>query len=465
MEVVLPKERTSIQTVREAFDATSSNTAPVPSAPASVLCVRMQFWEYVGLEEVAMTRERVILLALILSALGCGTNDPRERGLQIVYPLTAMLPLHVETLAVAVNGVQVDRNAVSWSIDTDTAGEMVAPGVIRAVAPGRLLVTASANGYHDTLELLVFEPVSGVIAFVGISEALGGTFKLLQVDLSTGNVSTFANTDISNPGPPSYSPDGGMIAVPLGNPPHVLVRTSDWTTQVAQVDSALGCGSSQPAWAPDSRSLAFVSCAGGGFDVWTYSLSTRVANQISSFQQSTATSIAFGSTGDQLIVSRFVHNPASSNPQEGQVDLYAVDLTGDTTRLTATPANEMSPFVDPGSTGLFFTRNWPNGAPPPDGFMPNIVRASETLTAQEALITTKLFDITGRLMEPSTPKLSPEKAWVVFELRGNLKSIPGHVLGTNAGGFASNLFLLRLSDRRIAKLTHEMNAGDPSWKP
>jgi Tol biopolymer transport system component/DNA-binding winged helix-turn-helix (wHTH) protein len=126
---------------------------------------------------------------------------------------------------------------------------------------------------------------------------------------------------------PSVSPDGRMVA-------YYWLTPSRWTLAVVPLDgghplqlfplSSTHCGRTVR-WSPDSRSVAYIDCAGGEANIWTRRLGASSATRLTDFKSSHITTFDWSRDGSQLawitrhqvsdVVLMDVPRPAPEPPQ------------------------------------------------------------------------------------------------------------------------------------------------------
>ena len=408
----------------------------------------------------------VIGLAAVTALGSCrNSTEPTPGRIVIVSRVEALFPGQQESLLIAIDSVLLDPGAAEWTslepgvVAVDTAG------VVAALQVGTARIVASAPTGSDTIALQVIDPPSGRIVFVGIEQEPqpGDAFRLYEIQANGQGLRPLGFSDIGNP---AISPDGTMLAVSVGDLPRILVLSADATRFLYEPTRGLGCGAGTPAWAPDSRSVAFSSCASGQFEVWLSSLDGSSRRQLTQFGGFTAQSSSFTPDGAALIVEVFVQDSGATNPQAGQTELFRVDTaTGALVRLTTTPEHELEPFVDIGRSRLYYSRTLPN-APASRPTAPATAVFRSDLEVQASTQVTDLgIGLAGFADAANYPSTSPDGEWLVFSFTTESYALPGMRLGDYLILNREEIHVMRLADRVKVRLTHFWSANQPAWAP
>lgn len=396
------------------------------------------------------------------------STEPDAGPIEIVSRVDAMFPGQQESLLVADDSVLTDPSTVEWASLDPGVATVDSSGVVSALLTGAASIVASAATGSDTLTFRVIEPPTGRIVFVGIEQEPQpeDKFRLYEIQANGQGLRPFASY-LFNVGPPAFSPDGSMLAVDAYDPPRVLILSPDASRLLYRPTEGLACGASVPAWAPDSRSIAFSSCASGAFEVWVSALDGSSRRQLTQFAQFAAPLMTFTPDGAALIVRVFVRDSGSVNPQAGQTELFRVDTaTGVVRRLTTTPEDEEGPFVDAARSTLYYTRTIPSApGSRPTAEAEAVFRSDLDLQSEEQ-ITPLGLDLAGFPFEARSPHTSPDGEWLVFSQTTEQYPLPGIRLGDRMTiRTAPELFVMRLQDGIKVRLTHFWSAVQPSWGP
>jgi hypothetical protein len=407
-----------------------------------------------------------VTAAAVLLLQSCrSTSEPRTGGsrFEIVSQVGALFPALSESLLVARDSVFIAPSSVRWR-STDPARLRVdSTGVVTALALGSASVIASHGGQTDTVNIQVIEPPAGRIVFVGAAPEHATQPRLYEIRGDGLGLRPFAEWLGTPIGPPAFSPDGSMLAVPSGNSPRILILSSDGLRVLSEPTQGLGCGSSQPAWSPAGDSLAFSSCAAGAFDVWISSRDGAARRKVTSFADPVAQEVAFTPDARALVVRAFQFD---SQAGSRVADLYGVDLaSGEARRLTSTPREEEStPFVHFPTGRLYFSRHLPDApGSRPRAEAVAVFGSDLELRTPEQLTPVEPRSVTGFAPSATYPKSSPDGQWLVFAFNREVNPAPGLRIGDPMIGTRPEIYVMRLRDRAMVRLTHLSIAVQPTW--
>jgi Tol biopolymer transport system component len=231
---------------------------------------------------------RAVLVALLAFILACSDSDGAVTSPRVpiarmgITPTTVLLERgatrQVTAVAFDAAGNALDGRTVQWSTDAPAVATVSASGLVRAVAPGYALITATAEGKSASIAVTVPTTVP-VVEYDLVYERrpFNGGGDIRRVSLATGAsttmplVLTIPGTFVRDAAP---SPDGTQIAFTIAWYP-AGSSTLDGDIYVANID---GSGlrrlttaeemDEQPAWSPDGTRIAFRSKRSGDWDIW-----------------------------------------------------------------------------------------------------------------------------------------------------------------------------------------------------
>ncbi|MFC3809869.1 tolB protein precursor [Lacihabitans lacunae] len=183
--------------------------------------------------------------------------------------------------------------------------------------------------------------------------------KLLIVDVVTGEKQTLEPKDVSAFTNPAWSPDGSQIAFSgLKDGTSDLYILNVKSGEIANITQD-NYSDIQPTWAPDGKSLVFVSDRNSGkgtlekenFKIYKIDLSSRKVNQFKLFETGDNMNPVFNEIGDEFY---FLNNG------DGFRNLYKYNLeTNKTFKLTnfftgISGITEFSPAISAGGNEVFY---------------------------------------------------------------------------------------------------------------
>lgn len=392
----------------------------------------------------------------VFGGLGCRSAlEPPGGRVQIVSGHSGMFPQQQFSLLVSVDSILVDPARVMWESSNPSILAVDSAGGLVASALGSATIRAHYGTSSDSLTISVVAPPEGIIVFIGPGVSPERGTRLYAIDANGQNLRLLSGA-FADVGPPAFSPNAALLAIPMGYPPNVAVYNAATGGFRGIPSSGLGCGSSLPSWSPDTTLIAFSSCAGGGFDIWIARIDGTEQRRLTSFSSPVAQRSFFYPNGTELIVQHIVEANGVFS-----VDLVKVSLADtSTTRMTDTPAIEHEPVIDWNTARVIFVATVAshdsNGAP-------TALFESDSALQTTRQLTPTAVQINGTYSQARFPTLSPDAEWIAFTWTSPRDPQPGLRLGDFRIGATLSLYVMRRSDGLIVQLTDFSLATQPAW--
>ena len=268
---------------------------------------------------------RPIAAALVASVLACSDSSdpvtaPRPVASAGVTPRTVVLESgetrQLTAVALDAAGAVVDGRTVRWSTDQPAVATVSATGLVRAVARGYAVITATVDGKSASSVVTVPTPEPATeYDLVYERRPSNGDADIRRLSLATGAITSLPlvvmipGTSVRDVAP---SPDGTRVAFTVAWYPADSPML-DGDIYVANID---GSGlrrlttteelDEQRAWSPDGTRIAFRSKRSGNWDIWV--INANGTGQVNLMQNvlpatSTETTPAWSPDGARIVYS------------------------------------------------------------------------------------------------------------------------------------------------------------------
>ncbi len=158
------------------------------------------------------------------------------------------------------------------------------------------------------------------------------TISLIDADGTDGHVLATLEGELQNPGAPTWSPDGSMLAFAING---IYVVNADGTDLrlVTRYEGERTCADLEPSWSPDGSSIAFaVRCEAGDEGIWLVDADGTNRRQLLAPSKELV-SLSFPAWSPDG--SRIAFAGVSGGPSEFEYDIYLINADGSgITRLT-----------------------------------------------------------------------------------------------------------------------------------
>ncbi len=151
------------------------------------------------------------------------------------------------------------------------------------------------------------------------------TISVIDADGTDGHVLATLEGELQNPGAPTWSPDGSMLAFAING---IYVVNADGTDLrlVTRYDGERTCADLEPSWSPDGSSIAFaVRCEAGNEGIWLVDPDGTDRRQLLAPSKELV-SLSFPAWSPDG--SRIAFAGVSGGPPEFEYDIYVMNADG-----------------------------------------------------------------------------------------------------------------------------------------
>ncbi len=276
-----------------------------------------------------------------------------------------------------------------------------------------------------------------MLTFVSNTTAI---HELRLADLNRGLVHTLARSRLMLFRSPVWSPNGRFLAYVTEESlesSELVVMSMDGNQRFRL--AGRGVGQFRPVWSPDSDQLAFAYAGGTLISSQSdiYLLDVPCALKLKSCDNPLRNLTDTPADEREPIWSPDGKHIAFVSDQEGQRDIYAMDINGNNwVNLTRSPSEDFSPVWSPDGTRI--------------AFVSDRARNYE-IFVMDALTGDALRNVSLNRAEEWSPAWSPDSQHLTF-------------ISDETGNY--QIYLLTLDKQRVRNLTHH-NSSDfsPAWSP